>query len=87
MLSSAIFVGALLFPTIYAQAPTRLSQAEIDTYDRYTHYAAAIFCRADVLKDWTCGSRYIPNPDSRPYGSWESHWRKCYNESVWIRAL
>ena len=73
MLSSTIFVGTFLFPTIYAQAPTPLSQAEIDTYDRYTNYAAAIFCRAEFVKDWTCGSIYIPNSDSRPYGSYKNY--------------
>ena len=59
MLSAALFVvGALVFPTIHAQAPTPLSQVTINTYNRYTHYAAAIFCRANVVQDWTCGSEY-----------------------------
>jgi hypothetical protein len=60
MLFATIFVGALVFPIIHAQAPTPLSQAMINTYTRYTHYAAAIFCKADVVKDWTCGSIRTP---------------------------
>jgi len=59
MLSATLFVGALIFPAaIHAQAPTPLSQTAINTYNRYTHYAAAIFCKADVVKDWACGSKY-----------------------------
>ena len=63
MLSATMFVGALVFPaSIHAQAPTPLSQATINTYTRYTHYAAAIFCKADVVKDWACGRKYThPN--------------------------
>lgn len=61
MLSATILVGALVFPTIHAQAPTPLCQVTINAYNRYTHYAAAIFCRANVVQDWTCGSEYTPS--------------------------
>jgi hypothetical protein len=56
MLYARAFIGALIVPIIHAQAPNPLTQATINTYTRYTNFAAAIFCNADVVNDWTCGS-------------------------------
>ena len=53
---ASLFVGALVFPIAHAQAPTALNQATINTFTRYTHYAAAIFCKANVMQQWACGS-------------------------------
>lgn len=52
---ASISLLALILPVIHAQAPTQLTQDQIDEYTPYTYFAAAAFCSKTKLENWNCG--------------------------------
>ncbi|KAH8806872.1 alpha/beta-hydrolase [Flagelloscypha sp. PMI_526] len=62
------FTFATVIPTKRAGV-TILSQAQIDVFNPYTHYAAAGGCNPSTTKTWTCGRHCQAVPDFIPTAS------------------
>jgi hypothetical protein len=56
---ATISVLNLVISASYAQAPSPLTQAQIDAYNPYTYFAAAAFCKEDALDEWKCGGESL----------------------------
>lgn len=47
-------------------APTPIPQAQVDSFDHSTHFAAVAYCSSETTKTWTCGEHCDANPEFRP---------------------
>jgi len=47
-------------------APTEIPQAEIDSFNPSTHFAAATYCSLDTIRTWTCGKHCDATPVFEP---------------------
>lgn len=58
---SALVSAATASPLVARQSGvTILSDAQVDVYTPYTHYASAAYCPANQTKNWSCGGLYAP---------------------------